>query len=129
MTNRYPYIPGGGLDHPAQRYLELNELPFEAVVINRTIAHLTAFLVTLKVTGDDDVENEIATLSELLDDLTVIGRRVMAYESNGWELYTLCDQWQARNRVTPNPINEFVAETLQAAQDVLVQTIGEASNA
>ena len=128
MTNRYPYIPGGGLDHPETRYPTLNELPFEAVVINRTIAHLTAFLVTLKVPSDTDCENEIVSLSELLDDLTNIGRRVMAYESNGWEVYTLNDQWQARNRVTPNPINAFVAETLQAAQDVLVQKVGEATN-
>jgi hypothetical protein len=128
MTNRYPYIPGGGLDHPETRYPTLNELPFEAVVINRTIAHLTAFLVTLKTPGDDDVENEIATLSELLDDLTAIGRRVMANESNAWEVYTLVDQWQSRNNVTPNAINAFVAETLQAAQDVLVQKVGEATN-
>ena len=124
---RYPFVPGGGLDHPTQRYPELND-PLEVVVINKTITTLTDFLATLKVPSDTDCENEIVSLSELLDDLTAIRRRITANESNGWEVYTLNDQWQARNRVTPNPINEFVAETLQAAQDVLVQTIGEATN-
>lgn len=124
---RYPYIPGGGLDHPTQRYPELNDLPLEVVVINRTVNHLADFLETLKVPSDTDCENEIIALSELLDDLTNIGKRCMANESNGWEVYALVEKWQAMNRVYPNAINEFVAETLQSAQNVLVQTVSEAT--
>ena len=121
--NRYPYIPGDAL---AREYRTSQTA--ESKTIWYAIGRLEQYQAVLETPSETDCEQELEDLEALIVDLKAIGKRCMAHESNAWEVYTLVDKWQARNRVTPNAINAFVAETLQAAQDVLVQKVGEATN-